>query len=52
MILKNSDAIKDLEIYYKSFKRFINCFLRLGKCYNRDSEIDNVDHDCVEPNNK
>ena len=46
--LKNSDAIKDIETYYKNFKRFIKCSLLLGKYYNRDSEVDNVDHDSIE----
>ena len=46
--LKNSNAIKDIETYYKNFKRLIECYLLLDKYYNRDSEIDNVDHDCIE----
>ena len=46
--LKNSDAIKDIETYYNNLKRFIECSLLLDKYYNRDSEVDNVDHDSIE----
>ena len=46
--LKNSDAIKDIETYYKNFKRFVECSLLLNKYYNKDCEIDNVDNDCIE----
>ena len=46
--LKNSDAIKDAETYYKNFKRFIECFLVLHKYCNRNCEIDNLDHNCME----
>lgn len=45
---KNLDAIKYIETYYKNFKRLIECSLLLHKYYNRDSEINNVDHDCIE----
>ena len=46
--LKNSDAIKDAETYYKNLKRFIKCSLVLHKYCNRNCEIDNLDHNCME----
>ena len=46
--LKNSDGIKDTETHYKNFKRLIQCSHLLKKYYNGDSEINNVDHGCVE----
>lgn len=45
---KNSHAIKHIETYYKTFKRFIECSLLIKKYYNTDSETDNVENDCIE----
>ena len=45
---KNSDAIKDIETQYKNFSRLIDFSVQLIKPYNKDSENDNVDHDCIE----
>ena len=45
---KNSNAIKDIETYRKNFKIFIKCSLLLDKYYNRNREIDNANHDCIE----
>ena len=45
---KNSHAIKHIETYYKILKKFIECSLLIKKYYNRDSETDNVENDCIE----
>ena len=47
-VLKEAEQIKDLKTYYEDFKRFVNCATLIGKYYNQESDIYDIDHYCVE----
>ena len=47
-VLEQSDRYKDLKTSYGNFERFLKCCVLLDKYYTSDSEIENIDHDCVE----
>ena len=39
---------KDLKTYYENYKRFVNCATLLDKYYNKESDIYDIEHDCIE----
>lgn len=46
--LKQSERINDLKQYYEAFEYFLHIVVLLNKYYNKDSEIEFVDHDVME----
>ena len=39
---------KKLTPYYENFEKILNCCVVLDKYYTLDSDIEDIDHDCIE----
>ena len=46
-VLKSSKQIKDLKTYYESFNKVVHCAIFSDKYYSIDSDIFDIDHDCM-----
>ena len=47
-ILKKCDQINQIKKCYDNFKKMLNCCVLLDKCYSMESDIEDIDHDCLE----